>query len=70
MLLLSHYLLSVFVALFCSFLFNNLTSDIAGFQNRMGLFFFILSLFGFSTLTSLGLFASERLCESFSSRCV
>ena len=43
------------------FLFYGLTDDIKGFQNRLGLFFFILALFGFSTLTSLGVFASERL---------
>ena len=30
-------------------------------RNRLGLFFFILSLFGFSTLSSLGIFANERL---------
>ena len=30
-------------------------------QNRLGLFFFILALFGFSTLTSLTVFSSERL---------
>ena len=37
------------------------SDDISGFQNRMGLFFFILALFGFSCLTSLGVFANERL---------
>ena len=30
-------------------------------RNRLGLFFFILSLFAFNSLTSLGLFANERL---------
>lgn len=30
-------------------------------RNRLGLFFFILALFAFSSLTSLGLFANERL---------
>jgi hypothetical protein len=30
-------------------------------RNRLGLFFFILSLFAFSCLTSLGVFANERL---------
>jgi ABC-type multidrug transport system permease subunit len=37
------------------------SEDISGFQNRMGLFFFVLALFGFSCLTSLGVFASERV---------
>lgn len=36
-------------------------NDIAGFQNRLGLFFFTLALFGFSCLSSLGLFANERI---------
>lgn len=30
-------------------------------RNRLGLFLFILSLFGFSCLSSLGIFANERL---------
>jgi len=61
MLMLSHYVVSLVLALFCSFLFGGVTEDIKGFQNRMGLFFFILALFGFSCLTSLGVFANERL---------
>ena len=39
-------------------LFSN---DISGFQNRLGIFFFTLALFGFSCLSSLGLFANERI---------
>lgn len=45
---------------FCGLLYHDLSLDIAGFQNRLGLFFFILTLFGLSTLTSLGVFANER----------
>lgn len=45
----------------CGFFFYKVTNDIPGFQNRLGLFLFILSLFGFSTLTSLGVFANERM---------
>lgn len=37
------------------------SNDIPGFQNRLGLFFFILAVFGFGCLTSLNAFASERL---------
>ncbi|KAL1737933.1 ABC-2 type transporter, partial [Schizophyllum fasciatum] len=36
-------------------------NDISGFQNRLGIFFFTLALFGFSCLSSLGLFANERI---------
>lgn len=38
-----------------------MTLDIGGFQGRMGLFFFVLALFGFSSLTSIGVFANERI---------
>lgn len=30
-------------------------------RNRLGLFLFILSLFGFSTLSAVGLFSTERV---------
>jgi hypothetical protein len=70
-----HYVMAVVVALVCGFLFYGITNDIPGFQyvvyrrqstrliirNRLGLFLFILSLFGFSCLSSLGVFANERL---------
>lgn len=61
MLLLTHYAISIVLAVFLGFLFYGLTDDIAGFQNRLGLFFFVLALFGFGTLTSLTVFAPERL---------
>ncbi|KAL1408358.1 FAD-dependent urate hydroxylase [Vanrija albida] len=57
----THYLVAIVVALLCGFFFYHVTNDIPGFQNRLGLFLFILSLFGFSTLSSLGIFASERM---------
>ncbi|KAF9021922.1 hypothetical protein BDZ89DRAFT_1071060 [Hymenopellis radicata] len=60
-LLAAHYLASIALALICGLFFHNVTNDIAGFQNRLGLFFFTLSLFGFSCLSSLGLFANERI---------
>ncbi|KAK0538875.1 FAD-dependent urate hydroxylase [Tilletia horrida] len=60
MLMLAHYAMAIVLALFCGFLYHGLTNDIAGFQDRLGVFFFILALFGFSTLTSLGIFANER----------
>lgn len=61
MLLLTHYIIAIFLALFCGVLYFNISDDISGFQNRLGLFFFLLTLFGFSTLTTLSLFAEERV---------
>lgn len=61
MLMLTHYAIAILLAVLSGFLFYGLTDDIPGFQNRLGLFFFLLALFGFSTLTSLTVFASERL---------
>ncbi|KAK3362548.1 hypothetical protein B0T25DRAFT_8499 [Lasiosphaeria hispida] len=61
MLMLTHYAIAILLAVFAGYLFYGLTKDIAGFQNRLGLFFFVLALFGFSTLTSLGAFSQERL---------
>lgn len=61
MLMLAHYAIAILVAVMCGFLFYGLTDDIKGFQDRLGLLFFILALFGFSTLTSLTVFSSERL---------
>ncbi|KIJ67151.1 hypothetical protein HYDPIDRAFT_109174 [Hydnomerulius pinastri MD-312] len=60
-LLTAHYLSSVGLALICGLFFHNVSNDIAGFQNRLGIFFFTLTLFGFSCLSSLGLFANERI---------
>ncbi|KAK7682498.1 hypothetical protein QCA50_014298 [Cerrena zonata] len=60
-LLAAHYISSIVVALICGVFFHNLGYDIAGFQNRLGVFFFTLALFGFSCLSSLSLFANERI---------
>ncbi|KAI9841600.1 MAG: hypothetical protein M1837_000507 [Sclerophora amabilis] len=61
MLMLTHYAIAILLAVLSGYLFYGLTDDIKGFQNRLGLFFFVLALFGFSTLTSLTVFANERL---------
>jgi len=61
MLMLSHYAVAVVVAGVCAFLFRGLTEDIPGFQNRMGLFFFALAIFGFGCLATISTFATERL---------
>ncbi|KAH3671774.1 hypothetical protein WICMUC_004565 [Wickerhamomyces mucosus] len=60
-LLLGSYILSVFMGLFCGALYYHIDNDISGFQNRLGLFFFFLSFFGFSTLTGLHSFSIERI---------
>ena len=61
MLMLTHYAIAIVLAVFLGFLFYGLTDDIKGFQNRLSLFLFVLSLFGFSSLTILTVFAPERL---------
>lgn len=61
MLLLTHYVMAIFIGVFCGMLYFNVSLDISGFQNRLGLFFFLLTLFGFSTLTTLSLFGEERI---------
>ena len=61
MLMLTHYAIAILLAVLSGFLFYGLTDDIKGFQNRLGLCFFILALFGFSTLTTLTVFSSERV---------
>lgn len=61
LLMLTHYAIAIVLAVLSGYLFYGVTNDIPGFQNRLGLFFFVLALFGFSTLTSLNVFASERL---------
>ncbi|KAF2021978.1 hypothetical protein BU24DRAFT_362922 [Aaosphaeria arxii CBS 175.79] len=61
MLMLTHYAIAILLAVFLGFLYYGLTDDIKGFQNRLGLFLFVLALFGFSALTILTVFAPERL---------
>ncbi|GAA5925630.1 hypothetical protein JCM3775_001459 [Rhodotorula graminis] len=61
MLMLSHYAVAVLAAGICAFLFRGITLDIPGFQNRMGMIFFALALFGFGCLTTLATFSRERL---------
>ncbi|KAK6199553.1 uncharacterized protein RJT21DRAFT_121932 [Scheffersomyces amazonensis] len=60
-LLLSHYFLSFLVGGFCGYLYYDVHNDISGFQNRLGLFFFVLAFFGFSSLTGLHSFSTERI---------
>ncbi|ODV63903.1 putative ATP-dependent permease ADP1 [Ascoidea rubescens DSM 1968] len=60
-LLLLNYILNVLMAFFIGFLYFDVSNDISGFQNRLGLFFFVLSFFGFTTLTGLHSFSIERI---------
>ncbi|KAG0332216.1 hypothetical protein BG004_001337 [Podila humilis] len=61
MLMWSHYAMSIVLGLLCGALFYRVTNDIPGFQNRMGVFFFMCALFGFSCLSILPSFAHERI---------
>ncbi|KAF9920352.1 ATP-binding cassette sub- G member 2 [Linnemannia zychae] len=61
MLMLSHFAMAIFLGLLCGALFYKVTNDIPGFQNRMGVFFFMCALFGFSCLSILPSFAHERI---------
>ncbi|KAK9460334.1 uncharacterized protein V1516DRAFT_676352 [Lipomyces oligophaga] len=60
MLLLTHYVIALVLAILVGYLYYDISNDISGFQNRLGLFFFLLTLFGFSTLTTMHTFGSER----------
>lgn len=60
-LLLANYLMTILLGLFLGTLYYNIANDISGFQNRMGLFFFILTYFGFVTFTGLSSFSVERI---------
>ncbi|CAI5705208.1 unnamed protein product [Peronospora effusa] len=59
-LLVLHVVLSLALALFGGLIFNNVTDDLAGFQNRMGAFYFTLTFFGFASMSSMDVFIGER----------
>jgi hypothetical protein len=48
-----HYFISLVSAVICGLLFWKVSNDIQGFQNRLGVFFFICALFGFGCLSSM-----------------
>lgn len=60
-LLLGNFVLTLLLGLFLGSLYYNVENDISGFQNRLGLFFFILTYFGFLTFTGLSSFSLERI---------
>ncbi|KAJ1561159.1 hypothetical protein HK405_004753, partial [Cladochytrium tenue] len=59
-LLMAHWLVGVVAGLAVGGVFWGVRDDLGGFQNRLGLFFFVCSLFGFGCLTSMQAFTSER----------
>ncbi|CUS21012.1 LAQU0S02e03730g1_1 [Lachancea quebecensis] len=60
-LLLGNYLVTILMGCFLGSLYYNVENNISGFQNRLGLFFFILTYFGFLTFTGLTSFSLERI---------
>lgn len=60
-LLLGNYVVTIFMGCFLGSLYYNVENNISGFQNRLGLFFFILTYFGFLTFTGLTSFSLERI---------
>jgi ABC-type multidrug transport system permease subunit len=60
LLLQAHYITAIGAAVACGVLFWKIPNDISGFQNRMGVFFFVCTLFGFGCMSSMQAFASER----------
>lgn len=51
----------IYIPVICGLLMFHVSNDMSGFQNRLGFFFFTLALFGFSCLSSISLFANERI---------
>lgn len=60
-LLLTHYAISIIAAFICGMLYWKVDNTLSGFQNRLGVMFFICALFGFGCLSSMHSFATERL---------
>ena len=52
--------ISVILALFAGGIFNDVSNNLAGFQNRMGAFYFSLSFFAFSSFSAMDIFVRER----------
>jgi ABC-type multidrug transport system ATPase subunit len=57
----AHYSIAIILAFVLGVLFWQVENTLAGFQNRLGIFFFIFSIFGFGCLSSLEIFARERI---------
>ena len=59
-LLLMHVGISLLLGIGGGLIFHHVTNDLAGFQNRTGAFYFILTFFGFASFSSMELFIAER----------
>ena len=59
-LVLMHALVSIVLAVVAGFIFEDVTNDLAGFQNRVGAFYFSLIFFAISSLSSVEVFLSEE----------
>jgi len=49
----NHLVMSLFIGVSCGILFWQVSLDLGGFQNRLGLFFFVCTVFAFSCLSSV-----------------
>lgn len=59
-LLKTHTIATLIIAIFLGLAYLGLTNNISGFQNRAGSLFFVITMLSFSCLTALDLFISER----------
>lgn len=59
-LMLTHFVVSLLLAVLCGLTFQGLEPNLQGFQNRSGFLFFSLSFFAFASLTSIDVFMAER----------
>ena len=59
-LFLLHVLVSVVLATAAGLIFEEVTNDLAGFQNRTGAFYFTLIFFAISSMSSIDLFLAEE----------
>ena len=53
-------LTSVLVAFLAAGIFHDVTNNLAGFQNRMGAFYFSLTFFGFASFSGMDMYLKER----------
>lgn len=56
----AQYGVAIVMSLICGFFFYGVDNSLSGFQNRMGVFFFICAIFGFGCLSSMQAFSAER----------